>query len=112
MFDAILSNGSITAASEALGISQSSVSKQLKNLRHYFADELFVRSGQGMAATSKALVQYPVEPQRLAMVALFRVLGFTAVELEKVDSQQQSLDGVDVQFWREGGLFFALAQRS
>ncbi len=35
-----------------------------------------------------------------------------AVELEKVDTQQQSLNGVDVQFWREGGLFFALAQRS
>lgn len=55
VFHAILSNGSITAAAEALGITQSSVSKQLKNLREYFGDELFVRSGRGMAATNKAL---------------------------------------------------------
>ena len=39
VFHAILSNGSITAASEALGVTQSSVSKQLKNLREYFGDE-------------------------------------------------------------------------
>ena len=38
VFDAILSNGSITAAAEALGVSQSSVSKQLGNLREYPAD--------------------------------------------------------------------------
>ena len=71
VFHAILSNGSITAASEALGISQSSVSKQLKNLRHYFADELFVRSGQGMAATSKALV---IAPRISALIASFEEL--------------------------------------
>ena len=71
VFHAILSNGSITAASEALGISQSSVSKQLKNLRHYFADELFVRSGQGMAATSKALV---IAPRISALISSFEEL--------------------------------------
>ncbi len=71
VFHAILSNGSITAASEALGISQSSVSKQLKNLRHYFSDELFVRSGQGMAATSKALA---VAPQISALINAFEEL--------------------------------------
>ena len=38
VFDAILSNGSITAAAEALGVTQSSVSKQLKILREYFGD--------------------------------------------------------------------------
>lgn len=71
VFEAILSNGSITAASEALGISQSSVSKQLKNLRHNFADELFVRSGQGMAATSKALV---IAPRISALIKSFEEL--------------------------------------
>jgi len=35
-----------------------------------------------------------------------------ASELKRVETQQTSLDGVDVKFWREGGLFFALAQRS
>ena len=59
MFDAIRANGSISAAADALGVSQSSVSKQLNTLRAYFGDELFVRSGRGMAATSKALAIAP-----------------------------------------------------
>ena len=71
VFHAILSNGSITAASEALGVSQSSVSKQLKNLRHYFGDELFVRSGSGMAATSKAL---SIAPQIANLISSFESL--------------------------------------
>ena len=35
-----------------------------------------------------------------------------AVELEDIRSQQTTLEGVGVEFWREGGLFYALAQRS
>ncbi len=35
-----------------------------------------------------------------------------SVELEDIRSQQTKLEGVDVEFWREGGLFYALAQRS
>ena len=35
-----------------------------------------------------------------------------ADELEEIRPQQTSLEGVEVQFWREGGLFYALAQRS
>jgi DNA-binding transcriptional LysR family regulator len=72
VFDAILSNGSITAAAEALGITQSSVSKQLKSLRHYFGDELFVRSGRGMAATSKAL---SIAPRVSNLIASFEALN-------------------------------------
>ena len=72
VFQAILSNGSITAAAEALGVTQSSVSKQLKNLREYFGDELFVRSGRGMAATTKALA---IAPQVANLVASFEALS-------------------------------------
>jgi DNA-binding transcriptional LysR family regulator len=72
VFHAILSNGSITAAADALGVSQSSVSKQLKNLRHYFGDELFVRSGAGMAATSKAL---SIAPQISNLINSFEALN-------------------------------------
>jgi DNA-binding transcriptional LysR family regulator len=72
VFHAILSNGSITAASDALGISQSSVSKQLKNLRLYFGDDLFVRSGRGMAATSKAL---SIAPQISNLISSFEALN-------------------------------------
>ena len=35
-----------------------------------------------------------------------------STELEEIRSQQTTLEGVDVELWREGGLFFALAQRS
>ena len=72
VFHAILSNGSITAASEALGVSQSSVSKQLKILRRYFGDELFVRSGRGMAATNKAL---SIAPQISNLINSFEALN-------------------------------------
>lgn len=72
MFHAILSNGSITAAAEALGVTQSSVSKQLKSLRDYFGDELFVRSGRGMAATNKALF---IAPQISNLINSFEALS-------------------------------------
>ena len=32
--------------------------------------------------------------------------------LEDVQTQQTTLEGIEVELWREGGLFFALAQRS
>lgn len=35
-----------------------------------------------------------------------------SAELKDIRSQQTTLEGVDVEFWREGGLFYALAQRS
>ena len=71
VFDAILSNGSITAAAAALGITQSGVSKQLKSLRRYFGDELFVRSGRGMAATNKALL---IAPRITSLISSFEAL--------------------------------------
>lgn len=72
VFQAILSNGSITAAAEALGLRQSGVSKQLKILRDYFGDDLFVRSGRGMAATNKAL---SVAPQVASLISAFETLS-------------------------------------
>ncbi|MDH4125753.1 MAG: LysR family transcriptional regulator [Gammaproteobacteria bacterium] len=84
VFQAILSNGSITAAAEALGLRQSGVSKQLKILREYFGDELFVRSGRGMAATNKAL---SVAPQIASLINAFETLhgeiAFDPGEIER-----------------------------
>ena len=71
VFQAILSTGSITAAAEVLDMRQSSVSKRLKSLREFFGDELFVRSGRGMAATSKALA---IAPQVANLVESFEAL--------------------------------------
>jgi len=35
-----------------------------------------------------------------------------SAELEKINPQHKELEGVEVEIWREGGLFFASAQRS
>jgi len=84
VFDAILSNGSITAAAEALGVSQSGVSKQLRNLRSYFGDELFVRSGRGMAATNRAL---SIAPQISSLInsleSLHREVEFNPADIQR-----------------------------
>lgn len=34
-----------------------------------------------------------------------------SAELEEIQPQQKKIEGVEVELWREGGLFFALAQR-
>ena len=84
VFQAILTNQSITAAAEALGLTQSSVSKQLKGLRDYFSDELFVRTGNGMVATSKAL---SLAPKISVLIRNFESLSgehaFNAYEVER-----------------------------
>ena len=55
VFQAILQSRNITQAAELMGLTQSSVSKQLKALREAFDDALFVRTAEGMEATSRAL---------------------------------------------------------
>lgn len=52
---AVVETGSITAASERLGVTQSAVSHLLGKLRRIVGDELFVKSGRGIAATPRAL---------------------------------------------------------
>ncbi|MFY0730161.1 LysR family transcriptional regulator [Pseudomonas sp. NFX15] len=60
VFVAVYEQNSVTAVSEALGLSQSTVSYCLKKLRSSFADELFIntRTG-GMQPTYKAGSMYP-----------------------------------------------------
>ena len=72
VFQTILESRSITAAAELLGFTQSAVSKQLKLLREHFGDELFVRTGDGMVATSKALA---IAPQINALINGFETLS-------------------------------------
>ncbi len=54
-FKAIYENGSTRLAAEALGITQSAVSKHLQKLREWFKDELFVRAAGRMEPTEKAV---------------------------------------------------------
>jgi DNA-binding transcriptional LysR family regulator len=54
VLDSLLVDGSVTKAAERLGRSPSAISHALAKLREIFQDELFVRAGQKLVATSKA----------------------------------------------------------
>ena len=51
---AVLDSGSITAAAQRLGVTQSAVSHLLNKLRGITGDPLFVKSGRGVVATARA----------------------------------------------------------
>jgi len=55
VFDAIVRHGNLTAAGEAIGLSQPAMSNALTRLRAHFDDALFVRAGHGMKPTEHAL---------------------------------------------------------
>ncbi len=72
---AIHEHGSVTAAAQHLGISQSAVSTALARLRQQYGDPLFHRAGHGMKATARMVAL--IEPLR---EALARVDGTFAAE--------------------------------
>ena len=57
--DALLVDASVTRAAERLGRSASAISHALAKLREIFADELFVRAGQKLVPTAKAMELAP-----------------------------------------------------
>jgi DNA-binding transcriptional LysR family regulator len=57
--DALLVDASVTRAAERLGRSASAISHALAKLRKIFGDELFVRAGQKLVPTAKALELAP-----------------------------------------------------
>uniref|UniRef100_UPI001F549D5D LysR family transcriptional regulator n=2 Tax=Pseudomonas TaxID=286 RepID=UPI001F549D5D len=59
VFVAVYEQNSVTGVSEALCVSQSTVSYCLKKLRTGFADELFINTRSGMLPTFKASHMYP-----------------------------------------------------
>lgn len=56
---AVLDTGSVSAAANQLGLSQSAVSHALDRMRRAFGDDLFVRSGRGIAPTPYAATLPP-----------------------------------------------------
>lgn len=54
-FEVLLRETNLTHAATALGVAQPALSKTLAKLRDYFGDPLFVRSGNRMEPTAKAL---------------------------------------------------------
>jgi DNA-binding transcriptional LysR family regulator len=59
VFDALMSEGSLTAASEVLAITQPAASHALKRLHEAVGEALFVRHAHGMAPTPKAEALWP-----------------------------------------------------
>ncbi len=55
VLDALLREGSITRAAQALETTQPAISKQLARLRSRFDDPLFVRRGRGVQPTARAV---------------------------------------------------------
>ena len=54
VFLAVLESGSVTAAAERLGVTQSAVSHTLERMRGVLRDPLFVKSGRGIVPTAHA----------------------------------------------------------
>ena len=54
LLNTVIEQRSVTAAANALGVTQSAVSHQLDRLRAITGDALFVKSGRGIVATARA----------------------------------------------------------
>jgi DNA-binding transcriptional LysR family regulator len=55
VLDGVLREGTLSNAAKALNVSQPTISSSLAKLREILQDELFVRSGNGMQPTPRAL---------------------------------------------------------
>src|SRR4051812_17126866 len=73
VFDAVLHEGSVTAAAAWLGLTQPAVSNALARLRSLLGDPLFVRTPKGMDATPFA--RELAEPVRQALALLDAALA-------------------------------------
>ena len=59
VFDEVMAERSLTRAAHKLSLTQPAVSNALRRLRETLGDELLQRSGQGVAATPRALALWP-----------------------------------------------------
>lgn len=68
MLSALYEQGTVSAAAEALDLSQQAVSLQLKRVREILGDPLFLRTGQGMVPTAYGQLLQPHVRQLLALI--------------------------------------------
>lgn len=68
IFTALYAAQNVTRTAEAVGLSQSSVSVVLSQLREHYGDPLFVRTSGGMQATPRAEALAPVIRQALQLL--------------------------------------------
>lgn len=71
IFDAVMTEGSVTKAADRLAMTQSAVSNAIARMRVVWGDPLFVRSGRGIKASARAQalwreIQEPLAAIRMA----------------------------------------------
>ena len=79
MFDAIHRLGSVSQAAHLLGISQGTASSALKRLRAHFGDPLFLKTRDGIAPTSRALM---LAPEIADVVERARMVGMASQSVD------------------------------
>ncbi len=82
---ALLQQRSITRTAEAMETTQPAVSKTLRRLRAQFSDPLFVRNGQAMQPTAKAL---DIADRLRGLLAAADGLRFAATEFDPASSDR------------------------
>ena len=65
VFEALFEEGGASRAAIRLDMTQSAVSAALRRLREVFSDALFVRTGRGLAPTSRAKELKPIVSEAL-----------------------------------------------
>mgnify|MGYP003347413105 CR=1 FL=1 len=84
MLSALYERRTVSAAAEALDVSQQAVSLQLKRVREVLGDPLFVRTGQGMVPTAYGQLIQPHVRQLLALIhAMPRPTSTPLEEIER-----------------------------
>jgi len=80
---ALYEQGTVSAAAEALDVSQQAVSLQLKRVREILGDPLFLRTGQGMVPTAYGQLLQPHVRQVLALIHALPMP--TSIPLEHIE---------------------------
>lgn len=85
IFVALYATKNVTRAAETVGLSQSSVSVVLGQLREHYGDPLFVRTSGGMQATPRAELLVPVVRQAMQLLdqSLVRTADFNPAEITR-----------------------------
>jgi DNA-binding transcriptional LysR family regulator len=91
VFDALHEERSVTRAGARLGLTQSAISHALNRLRHLFADELFIRSVDGMQPTAHAAEIGP----RVRNALLQLQLAVTATEFDPKSTERRFTIGAN-----------------
>ena len=99
--DALLVDASVTRAAERLGRSASAISHALAKLREIFADELFVRAGQRLVPTAKALellwtADFIEAPKALELGIVNRVVPHDKLHEETYAFARRVADGPQI----------------